>query len=577
MKIVNRQVLKGPNYWSNSRKRLIVLTLDLEQYEELPSNRLEHFNESLIQLIPSLYEHRCSIGIPGGFFERLKEGTWLGHIIEHVALELQTLAGMNCGFGRTYSSSKTGVYDVIFSYEIEQAGLYAGEAAFNLVHSLASGKKYSDLEKNIQILQEILRKEQLGPSTKALVKEAEKRAIPYTKIPNSSLIIFGQGTNQKKMWATVSSQTSSIGVEIACDKELTKNILDSNFIPVPQGKTIRTLEELEKTLMSFKFPLVIKPFNGNHGRGVLTNINTKEKAILGFELAKKISNKVLIEEFIPGDDYRFLVVNYKVVAVAKRTPAMIKGNGIHTIQQLIDQVNEDPQRGVGHENILTAINIDEETRAILIENNLTLDSILPSNQILYLKSTANLSAGGTATDVTDLVHQDNIKLAEQVARLINLDICGIDIVAEYIHQAIQKNNGAIIEVNAGPGLRMHLQPTAGLARNVAAPIMEMLYPSGSSATIPVIAVTGTNGKTTVVRLTAYLAQKAKYKVGFSTTEGIYSNGQLSYAGDCSGPLSATAVLSDPTINFAVLECARGGILRSGLAFNECDILRAVTN
>ncbi|RUR09433.1 cyanophycin synthetase [Legionella sp. km772] len=571
MKILRTQVLNGPNYWSNFRKNLIVLTLDLEQYEELPTNYLHGFNEALSQLIPSLFEHRCSIGTAGGFIQRLHEGTWLGHVIEHVALELQTLAGMDCGFGRTYSTSKTGVYEVIFSYKIEEAGLYAGEAAFNLVAHLAAGQEYSQLEQDLQHLKEIAQREQLGPSTEALVKEAYQRKIPYRNVPNSSLIIFGQGAHQKKMWATVSSQTNSIGVEIASDKALTKKMLRSSFIPVPQGKTIRNLEDLEKALLILNFPLVIKPFNGNHGRGVLTNINTKEKAILGFELAKKISHKVIIEEFIPGDDYRFLVVNYQVVAVAKRTPALIKGDGVNTVKQLIDQVNADPQRGIGHENILTAIKVDEETSAILIENNLSLDSVLPLNHILYLKSTANLSSGGTASDVTELVHPSNIKLAEKVARLIDLDICGIDVVAESINKPIQNNNGAVIEVNAGPGLRMHLQPTLGLPRNVAAPILDMLYPVGSSATIPVIAITGTNGKTTVTRLTAYLAQKAKYKVGFSTSEGIYSNGQLSYEGDCSGPLSARAILTDPSINFAVLECARGGILRSGLAFDECDI------
>lgn len=571
MKILNIQVLRGPNYWSNYRKKLIVLTLDLQQYEEQPTNCLEHFNDSLTTLIPSLSEHRCSIGVKGGFLSRLAEGTWLGHVIEHVALELQTLAGMECGFGRTYSTSRRGVYEVIFSYELEQAGIYAGEAAFKIVQSLASKAPYPHLEDDLRVLGRICRTERLGPSTNALVQEAEQRAIPYTVVSNSSLVILGQGAKQKKMWATVSSQTSSIAVEIASDKELTKKILDSSFLPVPHGKTVTTLEELDKALISLNFPVVIKPLNGNHGRGVLTHIYTQEKAILGFEFAKKISHRVLVEEFIPGDDYRFLVVNYKVVAVAKRTPAMIKGTGLHSIQQLIDLVNEDPQRGQGHENVLTTIKIDDETLSILMEQNLSLESILPPDEILYLKGTANLSAGGTATDVTDQVHKSNMRLAEKAARLINLDICGIDVVAEDIKLPIQKHNGAIIEVNAGPGLRMHLQPTEGKARNVASPIIDMLYPANSVATIPVVAITGTNGKTTVARLMAYFARKAQHHVGLATTEGIYSNEQLVYAGDCSGPLSATAVLSDPLVNFAVLECARGGILRAGLAFNECDI------
>jgi cyanophycin synthetase len=571
MKILNIQVLRGPNYWSNYRKKLIVLTLDLEQYEEQPTNHLEHFNDSLTTLIPTLEEHHCSIGVKGGFLSRLIEGTWLGHVIEHVALELQTLAGMECGFGRTYSTSRHGVYEVIFSYEMEQAGIYAGETAFRIVQSLASKAPYPHLEDDLHMLRRIFKQEQLGPSTYALVQEAEKRAIPYSVVPNSSLVILGQGCNQKKMWATVSSQTSSIAVEIASDKELTKKILDASFLPVPKGKTVTSLEELDKALISLSFPVVIKPLNGNHGRGVLTHIYTQEKAILGFEFAKKISNRVLVEEFIPGEDYRFLVVNYKVVAVAKRTPALIRGTGKHSIQQLIDLVNGDPQRGLGHENVLTTIKIDNETLSILMEKNLSLESILPIDELVYLKGTANLSAGGTATDVTEQVHKNNIRMAEKTARLINLDICGIDVVAEDITMPIQKHNGAIIEVNAGPGLRMHLQPTKGKARNVASPIIDMLYPANSTATIPVIAITGTNGKTTVARLMAYLAKKAQYHVGLTTTEGIYNNDQLIYAGDCSGPLSATAVLSDPAVNFAVLECARGGILRAGLAFNECDI------
>lgn len=571
MKILNVQVLNGPNYWSNYRKKLIVLTLDLEQYEELPTNCLDKFNSALKTLLPSLYEHRCSIGEKGGLFIRLERGTWLGHVIEHVALELQTLAGMNCGFGRTFGTSKYGVYEVIFTYEVEQAGLYAGEVAFKLVNALAANEPYADLGENIKELSRLYRKERLGPSTYALVKEAQRRNIPYKKVPNSSLVIFGYGSNQKKMWATVSSLTSSIGVEMAADKELTKNRLDLNFIPVPLGETVSTLEELDKALTKLSFPLVIKPLNGNHGRGVLTHIYTREKAIIGFEFAKKISSKVLVEEFIKGEDYRFLVVNYKVVAIAKRTPATIIGTGNQTIQQLIDIINEDPQRGKGHENILTKIHIDDETLSILMEKKLSLDTILPANELVYLKGTANLSAGGTATDVTEQVHAANIKIAEQVAKIIDLDICGIDVVAQDISSPIDKTNGAIIEVNAGPGLRMHLQPTQGKARDVAKPIIEMLYPANKPATIPIVAVTGTNGKTTVVRLIAYFAKKAQFNVGFSTTEGIYSNDQLLYAGDCSGPLSSSAVLYDPTVNFAVLECARGGILRSGLAFDECDI------
>ena len=576
MKILNIQVLRGPNYWSNYRKKLIVLHLDLEEYEHLPTNILSGFNERLKELIPTLFDHRCSPGIKGGFFQRLEEGTWLGHVIEHIALELQSLAGMDCGFGRTYSTNKKGVYNVIFSYEIEEAGIYAAKAAVTIADCLANERKYQLLSNDLDELQRLFDEEQLGPSTGAIVKEAERRKIPFTRSKNSSLIILGQGVNQKKIWATVSSQTSSIGVDIAGDKEITKHILASSFIPVPRGLTLESLEDLEQALVQLSFPLVIKPLNGNHGRGITADINSKEKAILGFTLAQKISNKVLVEQFIQGNDYRFLVVNYKVVAVAKRTPAMVIGTGIHSIQQLIDETNSDPQRGMDHENVLTTIKIDEATLTILIEKNLSLHSILPKGSILYLKDTANLSSGGTATDVTDEVHPLNIILAERIARLINLDICGIDIIAEDVKTAINEKNGAVIEVNAGPGFRMHLYPTQGIARNVAAPVIDMLYPPGSSSKVPLIAVTGTNGKTTVVRLIAHLAKQVHQCVGFTTTDGIYIDGQLICPGDCSGPLSAAVVLCDPLVDFAVLECARGGILRSGLGFNECTI-SVITN
>lgn len=576
MKILDTQVLRGPNYWSNYRKTLIVITLDLEEYEQCPTNLLAGFSDSLKNLMPSLYEHRCSIGTPGGFFARLDEGTWLGHVIEHIALELQTMAGMDCGFGRTYGTSEEGVYKIIFSYVIEEAGLFAGRAAVEIAACLAKKKEYSKLDEIIAELQSINEGEALGPSTESIVNEAKKRKIPVSKFKDSSLIILGQGCYQKKMWATVSSHTSNLGVDIAANKELTKNILEKSFVPVPKGLNIKTLEELDDAIARLEYPLVIKPHNGNHGRGILTHINDREKAIMGFNLAKQVSSSIIVEHMISGDDYRFLVVDYKLVAVAKRTPALVTGDGEHTVQELLDIENQNPKRGSAHENVLTKIKVDDATLSILTEQNLTLNSIIPNGKIVYLKGTANLSSGGTATDVTGVVHPANIKLAERIARLIDLDICGIDIVAETVTAPITKTNGAVIEVNAGPGFRMHLEPTDGKPRNVAAAVIDMLFPINKTGRIPVVAVTGTNGKTTVVRLIAHLAKKANFHVGFTTTEGVYSNDYLTYSGDCSGPLSTTAVLSDPLVDFAVLECARGGILRAGLGFDECDI-SVITN
>ncbi|WP_131782953.1 cyanophycin synthetase [Legionella gresilensis] len=571
MKIVSTRVLIGPNYWSNFRQKLIEVRLDLENYEYSPSNTLEGFNERLKKLMPTLYNHYCSPGVAGGFFMRLDDGTWLGHIMEHIALELQNLAGMDCAFGRTYGTDIEGVYDVIFTYEAEEAGLYAATAAFNIIDCLAKGEDYLNLENDIAQLKTIAMHEKIGPSTETILKEAKKKNIPITRFKDTSLITLGYGKYQKRVWATISSQTSSIAVDIATHKDMTKQLLLASSIPVPEGVTIHSLDELDDAIDYLKFPIVIKPLNGNHGRGVITNIQTKEKAILAFNLAQNISPEVIIEQFIEGNDYRFLVINYKLVAVAKRTPAKVIGDGIRTIQQLIEEVNEDPKRGLAHENCLTAIKIDEETHSILAENNLTLHSILKPGEVFYLKCTANLSSGGTASNVTHQVHPDNIALAERVARLIQLDVCGIDIVCKNVRVPINKQRGAVIEVNASPGFRMHVAPNEGDPINVGAPFIDMLFPTGKPSRIPIVAVTGTNGKTTVVRLIALFAKQANHCVGYTTTEGIYLDNKLVYRGDCSGPLSARTILLEPLVDFAVLECARGGIIRSGLGFDQCDI------
>lgn len=569
MKVLKTTCFKGPNYWSNTRKKLIVLKIDLEQYEFLPTNKLNNFTEALKSLLPSLYEHRCSPGVKGGLFKRMKEGTWLGHVIEHVALELQCIAGMDCGFGRTFGTAEEGVYQVIFSYEFKDAGLYAAKAALELVKALAEGKIYYELEHDISELKKIAAEERFGPSTQSLIDEALVRNIPVHPI-SKSLVNLGYGFKQKKIWASMTSQSSAIGVDIVAHKELTKNLLAKNFIPVPKGFLINSLEELEEKALLLEYPLVTKPINGNHGRGITTNIRQREQLISGFQLAKQVSEEVIIERFIPGDDYRILVVNYKVVAVSKRTPAHIIGDGNKSISELIDLLNENPRRGCNHDNFLTKVTVDVVTHNILMENGLNLNSILPQSAVLHLKNIANLSAGGTATDVTDFIHPSNQILAERVARVVGLDICGIDVICKHINTPIDKSNGVILEVNAGPGLRMHLSPSEGTPRNVAGSILDMLFPNRDTGRIPIIGVTGTNGKTTVVTLIAKLAQQMGNNVGYTTTEGVYVNGQLIHAGDCSGPISAQVILNDPSVNFAVLECARGGILK-GLAFDECDI------
>jgi cyanophycin synthetase len=575
MKILDIKVMRGPNYWSIRRHKLVQMRLDLEEMEERPTNKIEGFGERLEALFPSMFSHRCSIGEPGGFFSRVKDGTWMGHVIEHIALELQTLAGMECGYGRTRTTGKHGIYNVVFSYMEEKAGIYTAKASVKIAEALIAGEPY-DLAEDIQNLREIRESERLGPSTGCIVDEAVARGIPYIRLNKHSLVQLGYGVNQRRIRATVASTTGSIAVDIACDKEETKNLLEAAEIPVPKGRIIYTEEGLMAAVESVKYPLVTKPVDGNHGKGATTNINNWEDAVKGMEAAKKYGRAIIVERFITGLDHRVLVVNYKFVAAAIRKPAAVTGDGIHTIQELIDITNLDPRRGYGHEKTLTSIKIDDFTLDILTQHNLSLESILPAGKELWLKPTANLSTGGTATDVTDFVHPDNIFMCERIARIIGLDICGIDIMAESLSTPISENGGAVLEVNAAPGFRMHIDPAVGLPRNVAEPVIDMLYPVGSSARIPIIAVTGTNGKTTTTRLMAHMVKTMGYKVGYTTTDGVYIQNQLMMRGDCTGPVSTEFVLKDPTVDFAVLECARGGILRAGLGFHNCD-MAIVTN
>jgi cyanophycin synthetase len=570
MKIDKIQALRGPNIWSIQRKKLIQMRLDLEDLEERPTNKIEGFRERIEAMFPTMIEHRCSEGCRGGFFSRVERGTWMGHVIEHIALEIQTLAGMETGFGRTRETKTPGIYNVVFSYTEENVGLYAAEAAVRIAEALIDGTDYNP-ELDIQKMREIRERVRLGPSTGSIVEEAVARDIPWIRLGTNSLVQLGYGVNQMRFQATITCKTSSIAVDIACNKEQTKKMLDAASIPVANGGICVDEEDLEAVVKKIGYPIVLKPLDGNHGKGASINVKTWEDAVDGLAYAKKYSHRVIVEKFITGYDFRVLIIDNKLVAAAKREPAHVKGDGKQTIQQLIEETNLDPRRGYGHENVLTQIDVDRDTTDLLEKLGYTLETVPRKDEVVYLKSTANLSTGGTSIDITDMMHPENIFLCERISRVIGLDICGVDIMAENLTQPLKETGGCILEVNAAPGFRMHLAPSEGLPRNVAAPVIDMLYPPGKPSRIPIIAITGTNGKTTTTRLIAHIVKNNGFRVGFTTSDGIYVQNHLMEKGDTTGPISAEYILKDPTVEFAVLETARGGILRAGLGFSRCDI------
>jgi cyanophycin synthetase len=575
MKIVEIKVMRGPNYWSIGRKKLVVMKLDIEELEQKPTNEIDGFLERLQLMFPTMMEHRCSPNIVGGFFLRVKEGTWMGHVIEHIALEIQTLAGMECGFGRTRGTGNKGIYNVVFSYMEEAVGVYAAKASVRIAEALVKGEAY-DVQNDIKAMRELREDVRFGPSTGSIIDEAITRDIPFIRLDSQSLVQLGYGKNQVRFRATMTDRTSSIAVDLASNKDETKRMLLDAAIPVANGVCISNEDYLEESVRKIGFPLVFKPLDGNHGKGASINVKTLDEAKAAFDHAKKYSRKVIIEKFIVGYDFRVLVINHRFIAAALREPAHVVGDGVSTIQQLIDKENLDPRRGYGHENVLTEISIDRDTMDQLAKLNYTLETVIKKDEKCYLKGTANLSTGGTSTDITDIVHPHNIFICERISRIIGLDICGIDIMASNLSEPLEQSGGVILEVNAAPGFRMHLAPANGLPRNVAAPVLDMLYPTGKSCRIPIIAITGTNGKTTTTRLIAHIVKNHGYKVGFTTSDGIYVGNSMLTKGDTTGPVSAEFILKDPTVEFAVLETARGGILRAGLGFGRCDVA-VVTN
>ncbi len=582
MNILEIRTLRGPNYWSGYWKKLVIMRLDIGEYEQKPTNRLDGFLERLREAMPEMQIHGCSYQEDGGFFRRVEEGTWAGHVIEHIALEMQTLAGMDTGYGRTRETGETGIYNVVFSYMEEEVGRFAARASVKIFLDLARGVEIDAIREtlaaDVQKMREIREDVRFGPSTGSLVDEAVSRDIPFIRLNDQSLVQLGYGVHQKRIQATTTANTNMIAVDIAANKHATKKLLGDMGVPVPKGFRIRDIDELEKTVASVGFPVVIKPLDGNHGRGATVGIISLDDARTAFEKAQDASRTrwVIVEKQIEGADFRALVVNNQLIAVAERLPAHVKGNGESTIRQLIDETNADPRRGYGHEKVLTLIEVDNQTLRLVKARDYTLETVLEAGEILVLKTTANISTGGTAIDRTDEVHPENVFLFERIARIIGLDVAGVDVIAPNVSEPLSESGGGIIEVNAAPGFRMHLAPSEGIGRNVAEHVIDMLFPRRSPSRIPIIAITGTNGKTTTTRLIAHILKGSGLTVGFTTTDGTYIQNQQIVQGDNTGPVSAQLVLKDPTVQVAVLETARGGIIRSGLGFDYCDI-GVVTN
>ncbi len=574
MRILKIQTLRGPNYWSIRRHKLIVMRLDLENLAERASNEIPGFYEGLVEALPSLEGHYCSPGCRGGFLMRVREGTMMGHIVEHVALELQSLAGMDAGFGRTRETSTPGVYQVVFEYVNEEAGRYAGRAAVRLCQSIVDRGRYpqAELEQDLLDLKDFWRDASLGPSTESLVKEAQKRNIPWMQLGARFLIQFGYGVNQKRMQATLSDKTGILGVELACDKEATKRILAESGVPVPRGTVINFFDELEEAIDYVGgYPIVIKPLDGNHGRGITIDIRSWEEAEAAYDAARQVSRAIIVEKYYVGRDHRVLVVDGKVVAVAERVPAHVVGDGRSTIAELVEETNRDPRRGDGHDNILTRIELDRTSYQLLERQGYSEHTVLREDEVCYLRATANLSTGGIAVDRTDEIHPENVWIAQRVVKIIGLDIAGLDIVTPDISRPLREVDGVIVEANAAPGFRMHVAPSQGIPRNVAGAVMDMLFPGDKSGRVPLLAVTGTNGKTTTTRLLAHIFKQTNKVIGYTTTDGTYIGNYLVEAGDNTGPQSAQLILQDPTVEVAVLETARGGLLRSGLAFESANV------
>jgi cyanophycin synthetase len=578
LKILDTRVYRGPNLYA--LRPVIRLRVDLGELEAYPTGKLPGFVDRLLEHMPTLREHTCSYDEPGGFVRRMTEddGTWLGHVLEHVAIELQCLAGTPVTYGKTRSHDlPSGQYHVIYSYDEESVGLRAGELGLDLIRHLLPPERAAhdpspfDFRAEMVSLVRLAQRRAFGPSTASLVQAAEARDIPWIRLNDRSLVQLGHGKFQRRIQATVTSETRHTAVEIASDKRLTNQILHSLGLPVTRQRMVYDAEEAVGAAEDLGYPVVVKPLDGNHGRGVSINLRDAEQVRTAFEEAYERSSTVIVETFQEGRDYRILVVNGKVVAVSERVPGHVVGDGTHTIAELVEIVNSDPRRGVGHEKVLTRLELDHQAERLLEAAGLTPRSVLPAGEIFYLRSTGNLSTGGTAIDKTDVIHYDNRAMAERAVKAIGLDVGGVDYIAPDVSRSYQEVGGSIVEINAAPGFRMHVAPTEGTPRDAAGPVIDMLFPKGTPYRIPIAAITGTNGKTTTTRMVGHILKLSGCTVGMATSDGVYIDGVLTVKGDMTGPWASHLVLRDPSVDTAVLETARGGIVRSGLGWRKCKV------
>jgi cyanophycin synthetase len=579
MKITERRVYVGPSLYAHFP--VIRLTVDLGDLEKWPSAKIQGFNDRLLHALPALDQHHCSYDQAGGFVRRLKEGegTWLGHVFEHVAIELQCQAGAKVSFGKTRGTGDPGVYHVVYEYEEERVGLEAGLLAHQLLEQILPDKLRTadvippdfDLRAEIRSLIRYAEDRQLGPSTFSLVHAAETRDIPWLRLNDRSLIQFGQGKHQKRIQATITSSTSHIAVELASDKEETNRLLGDLGLPVPRQRLVRSEKEALRAAEKLGYPVVVKPLDANHGRGVTTDVRDEAQVKVAFEKAREHARSVIVETFLEGLDHRMLVIGGELVAVAQRVPGHVVGDGKRTIAQLVDAVNADPRRGIGHEKVLTRIELDAEAARMMARKSYTAESVPEKGETVMLRGTGNLSTGGSAIDLTDTTHPDNREVAKRAARAIGLDVVGVDFITPDITRSFREVGGGICEVNAAPGFRMHVAPTEGTPRDVGKLVIDMLFPPGTPSRIPIATITGTNGKTTTARMLAHIHKMNGSTVGLTTTDGVYVDGERTVAGDMTGPTAARMVLCDPIVDCAVLETARGGLLRAGLGYRECNV------